>query len=281
VRTLIAPNYTLDARLETRQQQGGVRFAWPRAASGYDYSTALRLRQQDIEGQQTAATTFSVRRDRTRGQISTTLLAQYQTETQRVSDLDTRNQAATLTYQWTRRDLGRAFYPARGQVLSLDATGALDSLLSDTSFLRLHGRLTRFFRAGETGRWVLRGELGSVLAERRIGIPTDFLFRAGGDNSVRGYAYQSLGRAEDGGVASVRHIVTGSVEYQHFFSDNWGIALFVDAGDAADSVAALSPVFGFGTGARYRSPVGPINVDVAYGEAEQKFRLHFSLGVTF
>ncbi|MDP2057742.1 MAG: BamA/TamA family outer membrane protein, partial [Thiobacillus sp.] len=103
----------------------------------------------------------------------------------------------------------------------------------------------------------------------------------GGDNSVRGYAYQSLGRTLEGGVASVRYLATGSVEYNHFFGGNWGMAVFVDAGDAADSLGNLSPVYGVGVGARYRSPVGPVNLDLAYGEATDEFRLHFSLGVSF
>lgn len=192
-----------------------------------------------------------------------------------------RNQALTANYAWTQRAVGRAFYPRRGYVLTLQGGGAAEALLSDTSFVRLYGRHTHYFQAGDNGRLILRGELGSVLADTRVGIPTDFLFRAGGDNSVRGYAYQSLGRTLEGGVASVRYLATGSVEYNHFFKGNWGVAVFVDAGDAADKPANLSPVFGYGVGARYRSPVGPINLDLAYGEATEEFRLHFSLGVSF
>lgn len=79
----------------------------------------------------------------------------------------------------------------------------------------------------------------------------------------------------------MRYLATASVEYNYFFNRTWGMALFVDAGDAADSVADLSPVMGVGAGVRYRSPVGPLNVDVAYGEAVREFRLHFSLGLSF
>jgi translocation and assembly module TamA len=79
----------------------------------------------------------------------------------------------------------------------------------------------------------------------------------------------------------VRYLATGSVEYNYFFNRDWGMALFVDAGDAADSFGSLSPVFGYGVGARYRSPVGPVNLDLAYGEDTDEFRLHFSLGVSF
>ncbi len=272
----------LETKLETKKQTGLAELAWPRNAKGYENSLGAQLKHEDIEGQETQSLLVAAKRSRIRGQIETTLALQYQTEEQTVGDVvSARNQALSANYSWTQRAIGRAFYPRRGYVLTLQGGGAAAALLSDTSFIRLYGRHTHFFPAGDNGRLVLRGEVGSVLADTRDGIPTDFLFRAGGDNSVRGYAYQSLGRTLSGGVASVRYLATGSVEYNHFFNRDWGMALFVDAGDAADSPGALSPVFGVGVGARYRSPVGPINLDLAYGEATDEFRLHFSLGVTF
>ena len=272
----------LDARIETNRQSGAAELAWPRTSAGYENSLGAQFKQEDIEGQRTRSTVAAARRTRRRGQIETTVSLQYQTEQQTIGDVvDVRNRALSANYAWTQRAVGRAFYPRRGHVLTLQAGGAAEALLSDTSFIRLYGRHTQYFPAGNNGRWVLRGEVGSVLADTRDGIPTDFLFRAGGDNSVRGYAYQSLGRTLEGGVASVRYLATGSVEYNYFFNRTWGMALFVDAGDAADSPGQLSPVFGYGLGARYRSPVGPVNLDVAYGEATQQFRLHFSLGVSF
>ncbi len=272
----------LDARIETTQQLAAAELAWPRNAKGYDYSVGLQLKREDLEGQETRSSLLGVKRHRTRGAIDTTLALQYQTETQQVGQLvDARNQALSLNYAWTYRTVGRAFYPRQGYVLALQAGGASEALLSDTSFLRLLGRHTQYFRLGTKGRLVLRGELGSVLADTRDGIPTDFLFRAGGDNSVRGYAYQSLGRTQGGGVASVRHLATASVEYNYFFTRDWGAAVFVDAGDAADTLDDLSLVYGYGVGARYRSPIGPVNLDLAYGEATEDVRVHFSLGVTF
>jgi len=272
----------LDARVETERQTGAAELAWPHDAKGYENSLGLILKQEDIEGQKTRGTVLAAKRTRTRGQFETTLSLQYQTEEQEIGDVvSANNQALTANYAWTQRTIGRAFYPRRGYVLTLQGGGAAEALLSDTSFIRLYGRHTHYFRAGDKGRLILRGELGSVLAQTRDGIPTNFLFRAGGDNSVRGYAYQSLGRTLEGGVASVRYLATGSVEYNYFFEGNWGMAVFADAGDAADSPGTLSPAFGYGVGARYRSPVGPINLDLAYGEATDEFRLHFSLGVSF
>ncbi len=273
----------LDARLEMARQSGAAELAWPRDALGYENSLGAQLKREDIEGQETRAWMLAAKRSQVRGNIETAMALQYQIEEQEVGDVvSARNQALTAHYSWTRRNVhARAFYPRSGHVLTLQASAAAEPLLSDTSFIRLYGRHTQYFRAGENGRLVLRGELGSVLADTREGIPTDFLFRAGGDNSVRGYAYQSLGRTLEGGTASVRYLATGSIEYNHFFEGNWGMAVFVDAGDAADSPAGLTPVFGYGVGARYRSPVGPINLDLAYGEASEELRLHFSLGVSF
>jgi translocation and assembly module TamA len=272
----------LDALLETDRQTGGAELAWPRNAKGYENSLGVQFKQEEIEGQETRSNVLIAKRTRTRGLIEATLSLQYQTEDQEIGDVvDARNQALIANYSWTQRTVGRTFYPRRGYVLNLQGGGAAEALLSDTNFIRLYGRHTQYFRAGDNGRLILRGEFGSVLADRLEGIPTDFLFRAGGDNSVRGYDYQSLGRTLSGGVASVRYLATGSAEYNYFFEGNWGIAVFVDAGDAADSPGALSPVFGYGVGARYRTLVGPINLDLAYGEATDEFRLHFSLGVSF
>lgn len=272
----------LDARLEEERQTGEAELAWPRNAKGYDNSLGAQVRYEDIEGQETLASTLIAKRTRTRGQIEATVSLQFQNEQQDIgSVLDTRNQALVANYAWTQRTVGRAFYPRRGYVLNLQGGGAAEALLSDTTFVRLYGRHTQYFRVGDRGRLILRGELGGVLADRLEGIPTDFLFRAGGDNSVRGYDYQSLGRTLTDGVQSVRYLATGSVEYNYFFEGNWGVAVFVDAGDAADSFGDLSPVFGYGVGARYRTPVGPINLDLAYGQETEEFRLHFSFGVSF
>ncbi len=272
----------LDARLETASQLGAAELAWPRSTSGYENSLGIQFKNEEIEGQETRSSVFVAKRSRTRGQIETTLSLQYQTENQEIGNLFVSgNQALSLNYVWTQRNIRRAVYPRQGHVLTLNVGGASDALLSDTSFLRVYGRHNQFYSIGKSGRLALRGELGSVLADRLEGIPTDFLFRAGGDNSVRGYAFQSLGRGLAGGVESVRYLATASAEYNYFFNRDWGIALFVDAGDAADSASALSPVFGYGLGARYRSPVGPVNLDLAYGDANAALRLHFSLGVSF
>jgi translocation and assembly module TamA len=128
---------------------------------------------------------------------------------------------------------------------------------------------------------IMRGELGITAAESREGVPQDFLFRAGGSQSVRGYAYQSLGVEEGDATVGGRYLGTASAEYVHWFQPQWGAAVFVDTGDAADSRGEFELRTGYGAGARWRSPAGPLAVDLAWGHDERRLRLHFGVGIAF
>ena len=113
-------------------------------------------------------------------------------------------------------------------------------------------------------------------------VPDSQLFRAGGDDSVRGYAYRSLGPVVAGSVTSGASLVTGSLEVARPFVASvpslWG-ALFIDAGRADTSFGTLKPAVGLGAGVRWRSPVGPLRLDLAWGQELKRFRVHFSIGI--
>src|SRR5207237_295492 len=115
-------------------------------------------------------------------------------------------------------------------------------------------------------------------------LPSALLFRAGGDGSVRGYGYQSLGVPQVDAIVGGRYLATGTVEAIHWLGPaypQWGVAAFVDAGNAGNRFSDLQPVVGTGVGARWRSPVGVLDLDVAHGLDNGSTRIHFSLGVTF
>jgi translocation and assembly module TamA len=123
-----------------------------------------------------------------------------------------------------------------------------------------------------------------VFARDAVDVPDTLLFRAGGDESVRGYAYRSLGPVVDGAVVSGRVVATGSAEIARPISPKlpafWWAA-FVDAGNAAATWHTLDPVVGAGLGLRWRSPVGPLRLDLAYGFEVRQPRLHLSVGIAF
>jgi translocation and assembly module TamA len=187
----------------------------------------------------------------------------------------------TASWSWTRRRVDNLLDPRRGDVLQVELGGGAKALLSDQDFVRLYGRYVKYTPVAQRDVVILRAEGGITFADSREGIPQDFLFRTGGSQSVRGYDFQSLGVREGEATVGGRLLATASAEYVHWFLPEWGVAAFIDAGDAADSRAALEPKVGYGLGARWLSPAGPLAVDVAYGHAERRLRLHFGVAIAF
>ena len=194
--------------------------------------------------------------------------------------------AISANIQWTRRRLDSLILPTEGhQALLLLGAGRADS--SDASagpFARVQFKVAAYQPLG--GHWFgnARAEFDQVLARAKVGMPEKLLFRAGGDDSVRGYGYQDLGPQVNGETVGGRVALTGSIEAAHPLRADWPSlwgAVFVDAGNAADRWQDYKPVYGYGAGLRWRSPVGPLKIDVARGVETQRWRLHFSVGMTF
>ncbi len=190
-------------------------------------------------------------------------------------------EALTLNYSWTLRQVDDLLRPRRGHLLNLQLGGASAEMLSTRSFVRGYARGLYILPFSATDRMHLRGEFGAVWANARDGIPSEFLFRAGGDQSVRGYAYESLGVTLGSATVGGRFLGVTTVEYQHDFTPQWGGALFVDAGNAADSFTKLQPVYGYGAGVRWITSAGSINLDVARAHETGDFRMHFTIGARF
>ena len=137
------------------------------------------------------------------------------------------------------------------------------------------------------GRIAMRASAGAILAKDGISLPSTQLFLAGGDNSVRGYGLHDIGvTLADGSTTAGRCLTTASAEWQRPIRINgrlseWESTVFVDVGAVANQPSELSPKVGVGVGARWKSPVGPLQIDLAYGVDVQRFRLHMNLGFTF
>lgn len=192
--------------------------------------------------------------------------------------------AATLNYNGVVRRIDSIALPTRGVVFSAETAAGYSfrTTASNGALARLLGRVTAYRPLSE--RLHLQGylELGQVFARSDTGIPDTLLFRAGGQDSVRGYDYRSLGPVVNGVVTSGRMLFTSSIELSAPISERfptlWG-AVFVDAGNAANQWSDLKPVIGVGPGIRWRSPVGALRVDLAYGVDDSRWRLEVSLGI--
>lgn len=202
--------------------------------------------------------------------------------------------ALWANYHWTFREVDSVLLPTDGYTFALQAgageargrrTGSFTGPARDQGpFARLYSRLTVYKPLGAAWYGVVRAEAGQLFAREELAIPDPLLFRAGGDDSVRGYGYRTLGPTVDGALASGRVMLTGSAEIARPVSARlpsvWW-AVFVDAGNAANTWTALKLARGYGLGVRWRSPVGPLRVDLAYGEELRRVRLHVSVGIAF
>lgn len=203
--------------------------------------------------------------------------------------------ALSLHHIWTGRFFDSLPFPERGYAFSADIGGG--NTLSGTAqpYARALGRLTAVLPLNseaprsQRSHLAARLELGSVQAKASAQVPTTELFRAGGDTSVRGYGLREIGvRLPNGTTAPGRHLLAASIEWQRpltspALAGSWEGTLFADAGQVSERGNELGRDLsvGVGAGARWKSPVGPLQIDLAYGLKVEKLRLHLNLGWVF
>ncbi len=206
-------------------------------------------------------------------------------------------EAISATYAFTVRRFDHPLFPNQGWGFGLALGGGTTVGAQTNPYSRIYGRGLRVFPLGggdrqpgttsASGRIAARAELGAVVANAGVALPSTQLFFIGGDNSVRGYGYRDLGVAlPDGSITGGRYMALGSLEWQRPFrtggrATDWESTVFVDAGAVANNASELRPRLGLGIGARWKSPVGPLQIDLAYGVDVQRLRLHVNVGFNF
>ena len=169
-------------------------------------------------------------------------------------------------------------HPDRGYRLLFDTEFSDPILGSDTRYLRLKSQAHYLLSLAPRHQLLSRVELGWLMAEDFHEVPVSTRFFAGGDQSVRGYDYNSLGpRRPDGTETGGQYLTTVSGEYLYRIFTNWQAAVFVDHGGAFANCCA--PRFtGVGVGARWLLPFGNFRLDVAHGMEGGGVRLHLFVG---
>ncbi len=269
-------------RLEQKRQTIYADVFLPPDGKNRRHSVGAMAEGTDIQGLQTERYAFGAQSVQQFGSIEQRLSLNWQFERRLPEGAEeTISLALVPNVMWTWRKVDSLLDPRQGIVLQGQVGGGAKAVLSDQNFVRLHGRWQQYIPLGKLDTLSLRGELGYTLADSRQQIPQDYVFRTGGAGSVRGYAYQSLGIKEGSATVGGRYLAVFSAEYTHWLDESWGLAIFADAGDAVDDLADIDLALGYGLGARWRSPAGPIGVDLAYGQRTSDVQLHFSLAIPF
>jgi translocation and assembly module TamA len=235
-------------------------------------------------------------RSKSSDHIDRSYFLQYDYAQNRGIDAPPSASAVTANWGWTGRYFDDNAAPTRGFGLALEVAAGYTLTGEQVPFTRTYARWLGVVPLGSAedketrarrSRLQLRVEAGAVSAKDSAQIPSTLMFLTGGDTTVRGYSYKQIGTIRpDGQTVAGRYLGVASVEWQRPFvyQDKltaWESVLFVDAGAVADKPGELKPKVGVGVGARWQSPVGPVQADLAYGVDTKKFRLHFRLGFTF
>lgn len=269
-------------RIEQKKQTAFADIIFPPDAAQRRNSVGVMAQATDIQGLRTERIAIGGQQAWTRGEVETRLSLTWQDERLEPDGApDSINRALVPNAAWTWRHVDDPFNTRDGIVLQGQVGAASKAILSTQNFIRLYGRFQQFFPVGERDTVTLRGEIGYTIAPSRDGIPQEYVFRTGGTNTVRGYSFESLGVKDGSAIVGGRYMTTLSTEYTHWLDPRWGIAAFVDAGNAVDDLTDVSLAVGYGLGARWRTPAGPIAVDVAYGQRSESVQLHFSLAIPF
>jgi len=182
-----------------------------------------------------------------------------------------------VSYRLKRADDDIA--PTRGYRIDLGLRGADEALLSSQSFLSFTASAKVVRTPTERVRLVARVDGGVTTTPTFRELPPTIRFFAGGDNSVRGYDYETLGPLDDGGRVIGGHLLlTTSAELQFALKGKFGVAGFYDAGNAFADTGEGVMEQGVGGGLRWQSPVGPIRLDLAYALRHDSWRVHFTMG---
>ena len=275
--------FTADVVVDRLTQSAGIGLDWPVEPSGWRWGSGLKFKHEDIQGQDTRSYSLTGARIHTTEERESSLSLQFLEEHASVEEgSETNNHALFLNQGWVFNRLDNILAPREGYLVKLQLGGATKLVFSDQNFARTTAKAQYLHPVGSIGTLLLRAEGGVVFANSTDGIPSDYLFRTGGDTTVRGYAFDSLGVAQGSAIVGGRYLAVASAEFIHWLSKTWGVAIFYDAGNAADDVKALKPDVGYGVGLRWSSPVGALNLDIAHGvQSPDPWRIHFFAGISF
>ena len=192
---------------------------------------------------------------------------------------------ATFSYPSLRAeyvDADDLVFPRDALAGAILLRGGIEGAGSVASFAQVHASVRWYQGLGPSNRLIARAEVGHTYTDALTVLPPSLRFFAGGDRSIRGYAWREVGpriRTEAGEFAlGGKHMAAASLEFEHYFNDTWGGAVFVDTGTAFNDHPDWRT--GVGIGLRWRSPVGPVRLDIARGldDPDESFQLYLGIG---
>jgi translocation and assembly module TamA len=274
--------FNTDFRLSEIKNTLGAKYTVPLGSDvGENLAFTATTETEKFEDGDTLKYTIGAALNRQPGDWQRKLYVEFAHEESEFGDMRTVADLFTPGLSLTRSVTDDPIYTRRGWYLFADVHGSVNQVLSNTSFLQTRVLARGVWSLNWRLRFIGRAEAGYSLVEQFSELPASQRFFAGGDQSVRGYSYQSLGpRDADGNVVGGRYMNVFSAEAEYRVWKNWGAALFVDSG-GADNDPGPDLSTGIGAGVRYRAPIGSLQFDLAHplDEGESGIRVHIGVRV--
>ena len=248
-------------------------------------STTLQLNLQQEETVTYSSRIAAVELDRNRsfgtGKLGTAYVrAQYEDYSVGIQDSTARLLLPGVRFSDDRYD--NPVRPTHGFRYALDLHGTHQLLGSDTALIQILAEGSYLAPLPWRLSLLTRAKAGTTLLNDPLrDIPPSLRFFTGGDQSVRGYSYKSLGpRDASGNVVGGTQLLTASVELERALFKDWGVSIFYDAGNAFNSLSAVTLFQGAGVGLHYFTSVGALNLSVAWplGVENPSVHFHFTVG---
>lgn len=218
--------------------------------------------------------------NRSHGHWRESVSLNYQQENFTIADVDGDSSLLMPAVNWSRTWSDNIIYTVDGVRINIGLRGATKDLVSDTDFTQFQTGIKAIASLNQNNRLIARASFGTTWTQEFEQLPSSVRFFTGGSQSVRGYAYQSLGPENSSGeVIGGQHLIVGSLEYEYSFNNKWGLALFYDSGNAVEQLDDKLEQ-GAGFGLRWKSPVGMVRIDLASAITQdgEPWRLHINIG---
>lgn len=189
------------------------------------------------------------------------------------------------TYKWIWTKAAQDAELEHGAKIEFTARGGLDLVLSSTNLAQVESGIRWITPLTGSTRLLTRANVGYSAAKAFDKVPFSLRFFAGGDKSVRGFGYHSLGPKEIdvGGTENVvggKNLLEGSIELDQPLYQQLSGAIFLDAGNAMNDWDLDLPM-GAGVGLRWKTAIGSFRIDLARQVAKiesKNLRLHLTFG---
>jgi len=243
----------------------------------------LNLQREDVSSyvSRLVALEGSVNRSMGKGRRGTAFL-RVQHESFTIGDADSSSLLVLPGIRYSEHRFDNLVRPTRGYRFMVEGSGTHQLLGSDTGLIQLRAEGSTIVPLPWRLSLLTRVAGGlSFLNDPLADLPASLRFFSGGDRSVRGYAYKSLGpRNNTGDVVGGKHLIEGSIELRRALFTNWGLSLFYDAGNAFNDLGNIRLHQGAGFGIHYYTLVGAINLYVArqVNEDDPAIRVHLTIG---